>query len=107
MRKPLAVRFTLGARSDLNEIFRYIAADNPAAADAVLGAVREAAQMIADFPRLRRRTDERGVKALALGRYPYLVFFRVKRDQIDILRVRHGARRHPGFQEEAAEFIHA
>jgi plasmid stabilization system protein ParE len=38
-----------------------------------------------------------------LSRYPF-IFFRIKDDELEILRIRHGARRHPGFQEAAAAF---
>jgi plasmid stabilization system protein ParE len=34
-----------------------------------------------------------GVHALYLGRYPYIVYYRVGRDEISIVHIRHAARR--------------
>jgi len=34
---------------------------------------------------------------LSLVRYPYLIFYRVKADEIEVLHIRHGARQRPDF----------
>lgn len=46
----------------------------------------------------------RGMFALRLSRYPHIIFFRIRHGELEILHIRHGARRHPGFMEEAAAF---
>ncbi len=105
MRQPLPVRYAVEARSELDAIFRYIAEQNPVAASDVVEAVTDAVRMIAEYPRMGRRTCEGGAKVVALSRYPYLIFFKARRDHVQILHIRHGARRHPGFQEEAAASV--
>lgn len=42
------------------------------------------------------KTDEPGVRMAPLGRYPYLIFYAIERDDVVVLHVRHGARLQPG-----------
>lgn len=41
-------------------------------------------------PRLRRRPD---VRSASIMRYPYIVFYRIRGDAVEILHIRHSARR--------------
>jgi plasmid stabilization system protein ParE len=41
-------------------------------------------------PRLRRRPD---VRSASVVRYPYIVFYRIRGDAVEILHIRHSARR--------------
>jgi toxin ParE1/3/4 len=41
-------------------------------------------------PRLRRRPD---VRSASVMRYPYIVFYRIRGDAVEILHIRHSARR--------------
>lgn len=104
MRRPLSVRFTAEARSDIAAIHDRIAGDDPAAADAVTFAIDDAVERLRFFPFKARKTKRRSVRALPLSRYPYLVFYKIARGELIVLYVHHGARRHPGFQERAVEF---
>ena len=101
---PIPVRYAAEAISDIDGIFNYIARDNPLAAEAVLAAIEDAVDLLCYFPRKGRKTRERGVKALPLSRFPYIVFYRVIEGELVVLHVYHGARRHPGFQEPDVEF---
>jgi toxin ParE1/3/4 len=102
---PLAVQYAGNAHSDIESIFDYIAKDNPSAARKVLAAIEAEIERLSYFPWKSRKTDEEGIMARTLSRYPYIIFYRVERDALVILHVLHGARRHPGFQEAAAEFV--
>lgn len=101
----LPVRYAPAALAEIDGIYDYIARDNPSAAAKVLSEIRDAILLLSAFPEKARKMRRRGMFALPLSRYPYIVFFRVSRDEIEILHVRHGARRHPGFMEEAATFV--
>jgi plasmid stabilization system protein ParE len=45
------------------------------------------------MPRRTRVMKELGVHALWLGRYPYIVCYRVTANEVLIIHIRHGARR--------------
>lgn len=106
MPTPLSVRYAPAALAEIDGIYDYIARDNPSAAAKVLTEVRDAVLLLSTFPEKARKMRRRGMFALPLSRYPYIIFFRILRDELEILHIRHGARRHPGFQEDAAEFVH-
>jgi toxin ParE1/3/4 len=86
-------RFTEHALADLAEIRDFIAAENPAAAEA---AIRRIVGML----RVVRGHPEAGAPRPRLGRavrcavaHPYLAFYERDGDAILVLRIMHGARR--------------
>ena len=95
------VVFNPVALDDLDEITGYIAADNPIAADDVREAVFDTAEILGTHADLgvRPRFSARrfaGIRFLPTAPYPnYLVFYRELPDQVEILRVLHGARNLP------------
>lgn len=105
MAKELRVRYAREARSDLDKIEAYISDDDPYAAARVIAAVESAVDLLAHYPRKSRKTTQRGMRALPLSGYPYIIFFKVKRGELEVLHVLHGARRHPDFQEEPPGYL--
>lgn len=104
MNRPLSIIYAIPARADIDVIYRYIAEDNPAAARDVVAAIEDAVVLLSEYPHKSRRTHRRGMRALAMSDYPYIIFFKITRGELEVLHVLHGARRHPGFQEETLEF---
>jgi toxin ParE1/3/4 len=90
----LKVVFARRALDQLEEIFSYIAADNPLAAARVVERIRAAAVLLETFPELGRVTDRTGVRVTALPDFPYLLFYSVDqhRQQVLVLKVLHAAR---------------
>jgi len=86
------ITWTEEAQRWLEDIFEYIAADNPdAAARTVLG-IYERAQLLATFPEIGHRytASSRHVRILLYGHYR--IAYLIKNDgNIDILGVFHGA----------------
>ena len=107
MTKWLQVSYAAEALCDLEDIYTFIARDNPFAAARVIASITDALALASPFPLKSRKTRRAGVRALPLSRYPYIVFFRIEGDELRVLHFRHGARRHPGFSEDAVEFAHA
>jgi plasmid stabilization system protein ParE len=99
--------FSRRALHEISEIYEYLARENPAAAAKVLERIHQLSLLAADYPHTGRSVSLSGVRMLPVAHYPYLIFFRrvPGRSEVRILRVRHAARRHPGFQEEAGEFV--
>lgn len=86
---------TARAEEDLIEIWMYIAADNPAAADRLLDQIDAKCQMLADNPRLgQARPDIAStLRYFSVGRY--LILYCEISDGIEVVRIVHGARHLP------------
>ena len=80
------------AECDLDEIWWYIAQDNPRNADSFLDRIQERFISLADFPQLGTGRDElkTGLRSQPLGNY--LIFYFPLNDGIEVVRVLHGAR---------------
>ena len=87
----MKLRYERGALSDLDEIFSYIAKDNPQAASRLVARVEEVAVRIAAFPHLGQATRKSKYRRFPVGRY--LIVYEVGEDEVIIHYVRHGARR--------------
>ena len=86
------IGWTEEAQRWLNDIFEYIAADNPPAAARTIEGIYERAQDLRKFPELGSRyaASPRNVRILLYGHYR--IAYLVKDDgNIDILGVFHGA----------------
>jgi toxin ParE1/3/4 len=89
----MRVRYRELALSDLDHIFRYLNERSPAGARKVIEAIHAAINDIAQNPLSTRRTSDPTVRVKVVGRYGYKIFYSVEADAIEILHVRHGARR--------------
>ena len=89
----MKVRYERGALADLEEIFSYIAADNPSAAGRLVARIEEAVAHIGDNPYIGQRTRNAAFRRLPVGQY--LIVYEVGTTEIVIHYVRHGARRPP------------
>ncbi|HXF89949.1 MAG TPA: type II toxin-antitoxin system RelE/ParE family toxin [Xanthobacteraceae bacterium] len=89
----MKVRYRELALSDLDRIFSYLEERNPAAARNVIVAIHAAIADVAENPLSARRTSDPTVRVKVVSRYGYKIFYSVEADAIEILHVRHGARR--------------
>ena len=80
------------AKDDLVEIWLYIAADSPSVADKFIDYVYEQAGKLCLNPELGRKRDELipGIRSLTVKRY--LIFYRIAKDNVEIVRVLSGYR---------------
>jgi toxin ParE1/3/4 len=78
------------AENDLDEIWWYIAQDNPGNADKFLDALEETCRKLAQFASMGRKRDELypGLQSFPVGKY--LIFYMPINDGIEIVRVLHG-----------------
>ena len=90
------LRITSQAARDLRDIVRYIARDNPAAAERFGLALVEKAELLKTFPMLGKKVKGRGDDRV-LVREPILIFYRpdIAAGVIVIKRFWHGARGMP------------
>ncbi len=88
----LQVVFSLPARADLQDITDYIAENNPERAISFVGELERFCRSMGDFPHLGRSCEDMGFPTFR--RFPYgnyVVFYRIKGEAVDILRILHGA----------------
>jgi toxin ParE1/3/4 len=83
------------AKRDLIQIWVSIAEDNTEAADRLIDAFNEKLRLLAEWPNAGQARPE---LAQLLRSYPvgnYLLFYRAKKDGIELIRVIHGRRNLP------------
>lgn len=93
----MRLRWTRRAERDLDEIAAYIGQDSPAAAARViLELIDQAETLLAQHPAIGRPGRILGTRELIVGGLPYIIPYRVRERDIEILRVLHTSRRWPG-----------
>jgi toxin ParE1/3/4 len=80
------------ARTDIADIWDYIAEDSEVRADAFIDRIDQKFQALADQPDMGRTRSEleEGLRSFPVGRY--VIFYLSKPGGIEIVRVLHGAR---------------
>ena len=90
---------TRAARTELRSAARFIAQNNPDAADAMVLAVKDAAELIGSHPLIgaeRLAYAPAPYRFLPLRRFPYVLVYDSGQTPPRVLRVVHGARDLPG-----------
>jgi toxin ParE1/3/4 len=93
------LRYAPRAHTDIAHIYQYIAQHNTGAATSVIRQIRLTSRLLARHPGLGRETDIPGVRVFPTARYPYLVYHRVRQDELIIIHVRDGRRDAPKERE--------
>ncbi|WP_354111037.1 type II toxin-antitoxin system RelE/ParE family toxin [Bradyrhizobium sp. S3.12.5] len=73
----------------------YIAQHDKRAATSVVRRIRSASQLLAKYPGLGRATDMTSVRVFPIVPFPYLIYYRVTNDALEVIHVRHGRRDEP------------
>ncbi len=89
----MKLRWTAPALRDLEEIGDYIARDNPASAGRVVSVILDQAEGLTTHPHLGRAGRVPNTRERVIADTPYLVPYRVRGEDVEILAVLHGARR--------------
>ena len=87
------VRWTPQAADDLEAICLFIARDAPGVAAVFADRVIRATERLADYPRMGRVVPElrlEDLREVIVG--GYRVIYRIRRDQVEVVTVHHGAR---------------
>ena len=83
------------AIADTNDIWLYIAQDNPDAANRTLERLEDAGGRLLRFPRSGRIGQIAGTRELVVWRTPYILVYRIRGHDVEIAHVVHGARQWP------------
>lgn len=96
------IRWTGPAAVALQRITDYVARDNPPAAHRVAQRIKIAVSKLAEHPRLGRVGRVRDTYELVIPGIPYIVAYRVRKLEVQILSVYHTSREWPETFEEPA-----
>jgi len=91
----MILRYTRQALADLDEAQSFIALDRPDAARAMALRIQHAVEELRLFPDRGRDSRVAGAQELVVPGTPFIVAYRVTRQEIWILAILHGARRWP------------
>jgi plasmid stabilization system protein ParE len=91
----MRVYFSPRATRDLTSIFLYLDTRSKNGARNVMRAIRDSVRIIAEHPQAWQETNIQGIRVKSVRRYPFKIFYRAleDRDEIEIVHVRHSARR--------------
>ena len=89
----MPIRWTPTALRDLRSLHTYIALDNIGAASAVADHVLDGVAALARHPEMGRKGRITGTRELVIA--PYVVVYRVRRMEIEVAAIIHGARKWP------------
>jgi toxin ParE1/3/4 len=89
----MRVRYTPRAFADREAIFEYMNHRNPRVARELKAHIDKRIAALSGSIVRHRLVPGLGVHALYVGRYPYIVYYRVGRDEISIVHIRHASRR--------------
>ncbi len=93
----MRLRWTRLADADLESIEQYIGQDSPAAAiRVILELVEQAETLLPRHPAIGRAGRVLGTRELVIGHLPYIIAYRVRDKDLEILRVLHTSRAWPG-----------
>ena len=92
----MRLRWTLLAERDLEKIAEYIGQDSPAAAARVLlELIDQAENLLPQYPAIGRPGRISGTRELVVGQLPYIIAYRVRDRDVEVLRVLHTSRAWP------------
>lgn len=92
----MRLRWTRLAERDLDQIAEYIGQDSAAAAArVVLELIDQAEILLPKHPALGRPGRVLGTRELVVGQLPYIIAYRVRDKDLEILRVLHTSRAWP------------
>jgi toxin ParE1/3/4 len=89
----MKIRYSPQARSDLHDIFHYLNQRSPSGAENVMRAIYAGIEFLAENPMASQETGLPEIRVKIVRRYNSKIFYRIDRHAIDLVHVRHGARR--------------
>jgi len=91
----LKVHWTMPAVNQIQNLFDYIAAENPPAAGRTVQRIREVVLLTARMPYAGRVGRVAGTREIRVTGTPYVTAYRIVENSIHVLAVFHGAQQWP------------
>jgi toxin ParE1/3/4 len=91
----MRVRWTTPAKEEFVSVYEYIASENRAAAARTADKIWESTELLAQHPMAGRDGRVAGTLELVVRGTPFIVAYRVERNEVWVLAVMHAARKWP------------
>lgn len=91
----MRMRWTPAAADDLESIWDYLTGHLPSLAQSTIHRIYETILTLRSTPFRGRPGREEGTRELVISRLPYIVVYRVKDSEVEILHIYHGAQHRP------------
>ncbi len=83
------------ALMDLDDIMIFISKDNPKIANRIVNIIWDSVKILKNSPELGKPGRVLNTRELIITGLPYIIPYRVKNNQIEILRIIHSSRNYP------------
>lgn len=90
----MRVRFLKRAVQDLIHIEAYTRKESPRGAARIGARIRKRADDLAQFPEQGTASGKAGVRQLYVAKTPYILIYRIKGDEVQIITILHTSNRH-------------
>lgn len=91
----MKIRWTAIAARDLESTHEYVSEDSPTRADALVDRILSGIEVFERYPQFGRKGRVEGTRELVIAGTPFVVVYRVRQEQIEILSILHAARKWP------------
>ena len=91
----MKLKWTHRALRQVDDAFAYIAQDNLTAAQQVVERIAEASRRFLDHPDIGKPGRVAGTREWVVTGTPYIIFYVVKDDTVEVIRVLHGKQSWP------------
>ena len=91
----MRIRWTAAAAADLRQITDYLKQHHPHYRQATMRKLYEAIRSLKALPYRGRAGRENGTREILFPPLPYVAFYRVKEETIEVVRIYHGAQDGP------------
>ncbi len=91
----MGVRWTTPAREQFVSAYEYIADENRVAAARIANKIWKSTELLARHPMAGREGRVEGTRELIVRGTPFIVTYRVQKNEVQILAVMHAARKWP------------
>lgn len=87
----MKIRWTAIAADDLKSVHEYLSEHAPARADAIVDRILAGIDALEQYPNLGRRGRLDETRELVITGTPFIVFYRLRKSQVEILGVLHAS----------------
>lgn len=91
----MKIRWTAIAANDLKAVHQYLRKHAPTRADTIVDRILAGIDVLEQYPNLGRHGRLDGTRELVITGTPIIVFYRLRKSQVEILGVLHAARKWP------------
>jgi plasmid stabilization system protein ParE len=96
----MRIRWLPSALEDIEGIHSYLTLNRSQYVTGTVRAIYKAVLSLKSFPFRGRPSTQPGIRVMPLAKLPYLVYYRVNEETVEVLHIRHGARELPFLRAE-------